>query len=763
MTTILAVALVLYSADLKQQDNFAENGSFELDVNRDDSPDGWRPFAYDSPAQLGWDSDVSHHGQRSVRIQDTVRPGSADPADPADPAELRDWKRCSGRWVAGARPVKPGTEYRLEVWVRIEGVTGRAGTHLAWQRGGSWLSEVGTPAVSGTQDWQKLTVSGVAPPEADSVVVSCNLTRSEGTAWFDDVRVSGWSDTLPEIPYQFNDTTDWFPFTFPAADTNLDQIDLTALLDAPAGRHGFVTVQGDGHFYFEDATRARFFGTNVGGAACAPDKQQAAAIAARLAKYGCNMLRLHSMDGRHNPLIDYAGGTSRQFDAEALDRIDYFIAQLKRRGIYVYLDLLDYRWFRTADGVEQGDQFTHNWAGSMKGASIFDPRMIELQQQYASMLLDHRNPYTGLRYADEPAIAVLETTNENSVFYFLRNNDLSLPYYRDQLSRRWNDWLREQYGDRARLDRAWTDELGQRALLDEEDFAERTVQFPFGGLRHVVDQATGKPFQGAFAAARVRDALRFLEGVQTAYYTAMRQHLKQVGVKIPIAGTNQMFTGVDTHVEATQNDFMSRNQYWRHPHRNARPFWKFANEPMLAVDLATERTPLTVIARSSVAGKPQAVAEYNFPWPNEYRAEGLIMSVAYACLQDWDIFLLFSYQPGDPNLSMFRSQSDPARWGEVPAAAAMFLRGDVSAARNTVHVVQNRKDRFLPRPDTSEAKYTCQRFLTFLSKVRAAFVEDQYDGEADVGALLRTVRRHSCAGPSESHPFGWQTVGEVDV
>jgi len=86
----------------------------------------------------------------------------------------------------------------------------------------------------------------------------------------------------------------------------------------------------------------------------------------------------------------------------------------------------------------------------MKGASIFDERMIELQKDYATKLLTHRNPYAGLSYVDEPAIAVIETTNENSIFYFFNMSGLSLPYYRDELQRRWNRWLASKYGNRLR-------------------------------------------------------------------------------------------------------------------------------------------------------------------------------------------------------------------------------------------------------------------------------------------------------------------------
>jgi hypothetical protein len=80
---------------------------------------------------------------------------------------------------------------------------------------------------------------------------------------------------------------------------------------------------------------------------------------------------------------------------------------------------------------------------------------------------------------------------------------------------------------------------------------------------------------------------------------------------------------------------------------------------------------------------------------------------------------------------MFRSQSDPARWGEFPAAAMMFHRHDVAAGRNEVHVLHTPDSLFTPRPGTRHAKYTNFRFLTFLSKTRNAFAGHNDRGHAD--------------------------------
>ena len=50
-----------------------------------------------------------------------------------------------------------------------------------------------------------------------------------------------------------------------------------------------------------------------------------------------------------------------------------------------------------------------------KGLDHFMPQMIEMQHEYARDLLMHVNPYTGKSYADEPAVALIEISNEDGL------------------------------------------------------------------------------------------------------------------------------------------------------------------------------------------------------------------------------------------------------------------------------------------------------------------------------------------------------------
>ena len=101
--------------------------------------------------------------------------------------------------------------------------------------------------------------------------------------------------------------------------------------------------------------------------------------AATLARYGVNMVRLHFLDlPAPRGIIDSTRNDSRSFDAQQLDRLDYQIAEFKKRGIYVDLNLNVGRSYKAGDGVQDFDKI--QWG---KGLTLFDPRLIELQKEYA--------------------------------------------------------------------------------------------------------------------------------------------------------------------------------------------------------------------------------------------------------------------------------------------------------------------------------------------------------------------------------------------
>ena len=255
-----------------------------------------------------------------------------------------------------------------------------------------------------------------------------------------------------------------FPFVIPWDDASPGTLTDVSFLNAkPAGIHGYIVAK-SGHFAEANTgTRVRFLGTNFAGKDAFPSHADAEKVAARIAKLGINLVRLHHMDnsdwGQDASIWDYAYKDRQHLDAVQLDKLDYFVAQLKKNGVYVNLNLHVSRQFSEADGFPAGiSQIPTSFD---KRVDEFDRRMIALQKNYAHDLLTHVNPYTHLSYVSDPAVAVVEINNENSLvgdpWATLGAGLDTLPEpFEGELAGFWNDWLLKKYGTDAKLQAAWT-------------------------------------------------------------------------------------------------------------------------------------------------------------------------------------------------------------------------------------------------------------------------------------------------------------------
>ncbi len=256
---------------------------------------------------------------------------------------------------------------------------------------------------------------------------------------------------------------EWYEFYLPWDDTTRTVTDVSGLLDPPAGKYGFLKVTPNGHFKFEgDSTPVKFAGVVNVALANFPTHAQAKILAARMAKFGINLLRIHliDVDGQYG-LFQNSSTSTQTLDPERLDRMDYLIKCVKDKGIYFNFCIQSGRVFKDGDIPDApvlNDQ--------SKYVTLFNPRLIRLQENLALQTLGHVNPYTGLSYAGDPAMATVELTNENSLFngwfgwqsdYLFPENPNGIgPYYSAELDTLFNDWLAAKYTDDGSLRTAWS-------------------------------------------------------------------------------------------------------------------------------------------------------------------------------------------------------------------------------------------------------------------------------------------------------------------
>lgn len=276
-----------------------------------------------------------------------------------------------------------------------------------------------------------------------------------------------------------------FPFQLPWDDASESATNISWLNDKPAGRDGFVHVK-DGHL-FAGEKRLRIFGVNTCFAANFPDKAMAPKVAARMAKFGINCVRFHHMD-----MLSAPGGIfakdGRTLDPGQLDRLDFFIAELKKNGIYADLNLHVSRTYPDRPRAEKKGNPDYD-----KGVDNYCAAMIAMQKDYARDLLTHVNAYTGKRYADEPAVALVEVNNENAFgfqWWAGQMDDLPKPY-REELESLWAAWILKKHGSDEAARKAWSagaEPLG--AELIDSDFDKKDTAWTLE--KHGDAQADGR-------------------------------------------------------------------------------------------------------------------------------------------------------------------------------------------------------------------------------------------------------------------------------
>ncbi len=246
----------------------------------------------------------------------------------------------------------------------------------------------------------------------------------------------------------------------------------------PIGTTDVVTVDQDGHFAV-GGKPLRFFGMNIVADGAFPEKSLAPSIAGRLRKMGINLIRFHHLDNpwSQNSIFEW-GSDTRHLNPVTFDRLEYFLAALKQNGIYADMNLHVSRAVKVQDGIPDADSIQD--AG--KGVCFFDPALLSLHKEYARELLTHTNPYTGLSLAHEPAMAMVEITNENSLYRLWRDGKLKpfasggtlMMRHHHLLDSLWNRYLAGAYGSTAALSAAWAGGVGA-------DGPEQVVNGTFDG------------------------------------------------------------------------------------------------------------------------------------------------------------------------------------------------------------------------------------------------------------------------------------------
>ena len=248
-----------------------------------------------------------------------------------------------------------------------------------------------------------------------------------GAIRIDDVRITASPNPDAGLwpPYQVADDTDEWLEVPPSRSIKPDSaLDVSFLLRPPAGDR----VRSPSRTAISLSAARNELGSSAS-ACChprrsSPPRQPSGLPTASHARAStwCDWATSIRAFGPDRSLFDDSRDDTKELDPIALERLDHLIAELKKRGIYVAIELQSKRRFRVDDGVAL---FASLPSGGGP-AALFDPKIGQLALQSATALLGHTNPETDLALKQDPVLAWVTLLGETSLFD-LPDNPGSLP------------------------------------------------------------------------------------------------------------------------------------------------------------------------------------------------------------------------------------------------------------------------------------------------------------------------------------------------
>lgn len=430
---------------------------------------------------------------------------------------------------------------------------------------------------------------------------------------------------------------DWVPLKNKKDILKGSILDFSFLLDAPAGKYGFLKNR-NGRFEFENAPGkpVRFYGANTCYGASMMEHRLTDRMMDEFAATGYNLIRFHHFDH----MLTYAkNGNSLNFHAWAMDRMDYLIAAAKKRGIYVTLDLYTMRKIQKGEIPGYPEQTLSG--DDFKMMTFIDPGAMKNFQAFARTLLTHKNKYTGLAWKDDPAIAFLSLLNEDTI-YKVGGGFVGICY-----EKKFQEWCR------------------RKSLVPD-------------------NQARNSLWR------------KFLSETYRKAFAELRRFAEEIGIRAPVTDQNFRDT-ISVTLDRELYDYVDNHFYWGHPVGLGANPWR---PPLYYIgdSSITRFGAITGKATKRLYAKPYTITEWNYVSPNPYAMEGAFLAGAYAAAQDWSGLCRFEYAGGPDQIKNedhitggFGIANCPVQLLSERAGILFFLRRDVQVSKKNYPLLLSRR------------------------------------------------------------------------
>ncbi len=426
----------------------------------------------------------------------------------------------------------------------------------------------------------------------------------------------------------------------------------------------YVTIK-DGHLW-KDGQRQRYWAANI---LFVGDKYHAEQYSTnyesidagveRFEKSGYNAVR-YWFRGWGKNVSNYEN--YEKGDKSEIDYSDYFIYRLKEKGFVIWSagfnDHVLSRTVTAEDAAIVDDPATMDeWIKCVSAEKVavnknmmlaWDTRLEKLYVEHIRKFLTHYNKYTQMYAYEDPVFGAWELTNEEWwISSMLAGNWKACPeYFREQLLKQWNSWLKNKYGTTDKLKASWTYLLEDESLENENIlFAPMAinsvdVQIATLGAGNLQQLTKVQLSKDNLPKMRGSDVIEFVTEMFVSYKKRVEAQLRAIGKDglgcqiVPVIWDTGMRNDLPTAYAFAQSDTTCSGCY-------IKAMSAEKQNPTFPWLSGLRESPRFYwdspwLEHNRVEGKPFFVYEAGHFNPSKYRAEWPYRLAALASIQDWD-------------------------------------------------------------------------------------------------------------------------------
>jgi len=470
----------------------------------------------------------------------------------------------------------------------------------------------------------------------------------------------------------------------PAKDTfSADALfDLRSLNEKVAGESGYVVRSKDGNeLMLGNGKPARFWALNDG--AHENPKVDLARHARFIAKRGINMVRAHSN-------ITPTDGNLMNADTKEREHLWKLVATMKKEGIYTTFSPYWAGPSRVKPSMGVLDPGKNgNW-----GMLFFDKKLQEAYKSWMKQVLTEKNPHTGIPLAQDPALAIIQLQNEDSLLFYTSQGIAGTAA--TELRRLYGEFLIKKYTSLEKAKEAWS---GMN--VKEDNFAAGEA-----GLIGVWSLTQRQRNPGE--AARLADQMQFMTETMYNFNKTMGDYIhNDLGCKALINAGNWRTADNVTMLDAERysyspNEIMGVNRYYGGAHEGQHNGWAIVNGDTFTDESAMLNPRAIPVTLKQVDGYPILISESSWVPPQGRQSEGPFLIAAYQSMNGVGPYYWFANgvedwrEPGSAN-GFLPSEgkwvcATPMLMGQWPAAAMLYRMSYVKKGEPAVYEQRTLKD-----------------------------------------------------------------------